>query len=249
MTNKQFIISQFQKVKKLGFVKTHRRNNTGIGKTFEDYIGVVENNIAEPDLVGYEIKSHRELSQSYITLFTKAPSFPKGANSYLKDKFGIQYEEMPKLKKLHTSIFANKLNSFNSQYAFQLLNKKAEKKIFIAVYSLKTKKLIDSTCYYNYSDIEAALTTKLKNLFFVSAEIKKDSKGKESFYFHSAEIYEKPSFRKFLNLLDKGLIMYDIRVGSYKSGKNYGKSHDHGSGFRILESNLKKLYSECEKIE
>lgn len=63
MTNKQFIISQFRKVKKLGFVKSKRRNNTGVGKTFEDYIGVVENNIDEPDLAGYEIKSHRKHSQ------------------------------------------------------------------------------------------------------------------------------------------------------------------------------------------
>ena len=49
--------------------------------------------------------------------------------------------------------------------------------------------------------------------------------------------------------LSKGLIMYDIRIGSYQSGTNYGKSHDHGSGFRILEKNLNKLYSVHEKVE
>ncbi|MCK9302463.1 MAG: MvaI/BcnI family restriction endonuclease [Bacteroidales bacterium] len=55
--------------------------------------------------------------------------------------------------------------------------------------------------------------------------------------------------RKFLNLLDKDLIMFDIRIGSYQSGRNFGKAHDHGSGFRILEKNLNKLYSEHEKVE
>ena len=57
------------------------------------------------------------------------------------------------------------------------------------------------------------------------------------------------SFTKFLNLIDKGLIMYDIRIGSYKTGKDVGKAHDHGSGFRILEKNLTKLYSTCETVE
>ena len=50
-------------------------------------------------------------------------------------------------------------------------------------------------------------------------------------------------------MLDKGLIMYDIRIGSYRSGLNYGKTHDHGSGFRILEKNIWKLYSVHEKVE
>lgn len=249
MTNKQFIISQFKKVKKLGFVLSHRRNNTGIGKTFEDYIGVVENNIDEPDLVGYEIKSHRELSQSYVTLFTKSPSFPKGANAFLKDKFGTPYEENSDLKRLHTSMFAGKANTYAGKYGFQLINDKKEKKILIAVYSLKTNKLLDCSCGYTYADIEKILTKKLKSLFYVNAETKTDNKGKESFYFHKAEIYEKPSLRKFLNMLDKGLIMYDIRIGSYQSGANYGKPHDHGSGFRILEKNLQLLYSEKETVE
>lgn len=146
-------------------------------------------------------------------------------------------------------MFVNKSNTYAAKYSFKLINDKIEKKIFIAVYSLKTKRLLDATCYYTYADIEKVLNKKLKNLFYVSAETKKDAKGNELFYFHSADIYEKPSFRKFLNLLDKGLIMYDIRIGSYQSGANYGKAHDHGSGFRILESNLTKLYSEHERVK
>ena len=70
----------------------------------EDYIGVVENNIDEPDLFGYEIKAHRNSVGSYITLFTKSPDFPKGANSILKDRYGVPYDDIPELKKLHTSM-------------------------------------------------------------------------------------------------------------------------------------------------
>ena len=47
--NKQQIIERFKQIKALGFIKSNRKNNTGIGKTFEDYIGVLENNIDEPD--------------------------------------------------------------------------------------------------------------------------------------------------------------------------------------------------------
>jgi hypothetical protein len=46
-------------------------------------------------------------------------------------------------------------------------------------------------------------------------------------------------------LLQEGKIMYDIRIGSYPSGK----SHDHGSGFRILPQSLDKLFAYHEEVE
>jgi hypothetical protein len=41
--------------------------------------------------------------------------------------------------------------------------------------------------------------------------------------------------------------MYDIRIGSYKTGSNYGKVHDHGSGFRVRKENMSDVfYSEID---
>ena len=51
MKNKEVIVRRFKAVKKLGFVKSRRRSNTGIGKTFEDLMGVSENNSPAPDIM------------------------------------------------------------------------------------------------------------------------------------------------------------------------------------------------------
>lgn len=246
--NKQQIIERFKQVKALGFIKSNRKNNTGIGKTFEDYIGVLENNIDEPDLFGYEIKSHREETASYITLFTKSPNFPRKANSYLRDKYGMPYEDNTDLKELHTSMFASKYNSFGNVFSFRLINDRNRKAVKIGIYDLDTKRLIDDTVGYRYDCLDKILNRKLKNLFYVSAE-RQTENGDEYFFFNKAEIYSHPTLEKFLTLIDDGLIMFDIRIGSYRSGKNYGKTHDHGSGFRILESNLRLLFSEQEYID
>lgn len=218
MKNKQLIIEAFHKVKAMGWVESHRRNNTGIGKTFEDCIGVLENNLNEPDLFGFEIKAHREESTSYVTLFTKSPSFPKGANAYLKDKFG-EYYPNSNIKKLHTSIFAHDFNTFMDRYSFKLINEPNDKRIYIGVYSLGGNNLLDRSVYYTYDDIEDALKKKLHNLFYVKAQRKYNDNGIELFYFDSAEIYTSPSLSKFLQLTDEGEIMYDIRMGAYKSGE------------------------------
>ena len=74
MENKDFIISKFKEVKSLEYVPSNRANNTGIGKTFEDYIGVVENNLDEPDLAGFDLIA--ALHALTLPYSLKAPHFP-----------------------------------------------------------------------------------------------------------------------------------------------------------------------------
>lgn len=247
-TNKDLIIERFHQVKQLGFVPSNRCHNTGIGKTFEDYIGVVENNIDEPDLLGFEIKSHRELATSYVTLFTKSPIFPQRANSYLKDRYGVPYPENAELKRFHVSMFASKYTLAYGVYNFRLINDRDNSVIRIGVFDSADNRLIDDSVGYTYDCLGKILKKKLKNLFYVNAETASIDM-KEHFHFNRAEIFTNPTLEKFLKLIDEGVIMYDIRIGSYKSGRNYGKAHDHGSGFRILERNLHLLFENHENIE
>lgn len=246
-TNKDLIIERFRQVEGLGFVQSNRKNNTGIGKTFEDYIGVVENNLDEPDLYGFEIKSHRELATSYVTLFTKAPVFPTRANAYLKDKYGEPYQNDVALKKLHVSMFATKDTLAYNKYKFKLINDRKNSVVRIAIFNSTNNQLIDDSVGYTYDCLEAILKKKLKNLFYVSAQTKIIG-TKEHFHFNKAEIFTNPTLKKFLKLIDEGMIMYDIRLGSYGSGPHYGKAHDHGSGFRILEKNIHLLYENHERV-
>lgn len=247
-SNKEKMIARFRAVKAMGYVPSHRTNDTGIGKTFEDCVGVTENNIDAPDLFGFEIKAHRESSCSYVTLFTKAPSFPDSANAILKMKFGTPYENSPSLNRLHTSMFADKGNTYENKYSFQLFVDRAKELILIQVSDLKTGELLDNSTGYTFADIKDVLAQKLENLFYVSARSEKNGR-KEKFLFHKAEIYLHPSIDRFIQLLQDGKIMYDIRIGSYQSGANYGKPHDHGSGFRILPQSFKELFLIQEEVE
>lgn len=246
--NKRKMIARFRAVKKMGYVPSHRTSDTGIGKTFEDCVGVVENNINAPDLFGFEIKAHREKSSSYVTLFTKKPSFPDNANGILNAKFGTPYSDNPTLNRLHTSMFADRGNKYIGKYSFQLCIDKQAEKILIQVTDLQTGAVLDNSVGYTFAEIEETLKSKLENLFYVSAKSKKVD-GTEQFLFHKADVYMHPSIDRFIELLQEGKIMYDIRIGSYKSGANYGKSHDHGSGFRILPQSFGKLFTYHEEVE
>lgn len=248
MKNEEFITARFHDVKNLGWVKSNRHSKAEIGETFMDCIKVLEKDPGTCNLAGYEVKDHRMESASYVTLFAKSPSFPKrGAIAYLKDKFGTPYDDNTELNKLHTAVSANSYNTYAGTYSFRLINDRENGRIHLAVYTLDHE-LIDKTVYYTYDDIKHILNRKLNNLFYAEAE-RRFENGDEYIRFTSAEIYSEPSFERFLEMVDNGDIRYNIRIGCYQSGEKYGKPYDHGSGFRIKEYNIRRLYSTRKRIQ
>ncbi len=247
MTNNvDLFINDFLKVKNLGFQKSRRANSTGIGKTFEDLIGVAENNDAQPDLHGFEIKSQRSISSSYVTLFTKAPTLPKNANTYLRLNYGYQDTKYEDIKILHTSAFCGKYNSLITGTQFSLQIDRTDERVYILIKQQNGR--VDNSVYYSFESLKKAMN-KIENLAFVVAKTQQNN-NIEEFHFTKATLFSGfRSFEHFLNLLEAGIIMYDIRIGAYKSGKNRGKTHDHGSGFRIKRENMHQLYTTHRIIE
>ena len=60
--------------------------------------------------------------------------------------------------------------------------------------------------------------------------------------FNKAVLLKNLTFEKFVKAVKEGIIVYDIRIGVYRSGKNKGKTHDHGSGFRVMKNNFDKVF-------
>ena len=242
------IKNEFQRIKSLGFVKSNRssKNDGAIGNTFEDYLGVRENNLKDPDFAGFEVKSKRELTNSYLSLFTKSPSLPKGANAYLKNTFGKNDEDFPLLKKLNSSVFGHRWNSLYDKYSLKLNVERTAEKLILLVKDNEDN-LVSDIVHWEFSALKKA-SKKISSLFFVSASSNK-IEGIEYFHFNSAKVFLNFDFDKFLTAIENGSIMFDIRIGSYKSGKHIGKPHDHGSSFRIKRENINQLYEQVYEIE
>jgi hypothetical protein len=247
MVNKQLIISKFQKIKDLGYIKSNRPNNRdgGIGNTFEDYLGVQENNLREADFEGFEIKSKRQFNSSYLTLFSKSPSKPEGANGILKDKYGeCRDPQFPQLKKLYASIFGHRESLVYNKHLMKL-------DVFYPqrIVNLKVKDELHNSydeVYWTFEELIIG-SSKMKNLFVVFAD-EKVIDGVRHYHYLNAEIYFDFNFEKFLKSIENGVIMFDIIIGVHKTGNNYGKPHDHGSGFRVKKENISELYNDYISI-
>lgn len=209
------ITRELRALKELGWIKSNRKHNTGIGKTLEDYLKIKENNIALPDFGVMELKSQRAGTASMMTLFTKKPEGI--TNVEILKRFGYPDPEFPKHLILHQTITNGKKNGRGFHCKVDL------KKGKLWVLQNRTR-----LGYYELEFLRQKADEKIGNgLILVFASCKKE-KGHEYFHFTEAWLLKDIDPKQFLTLSK-----YDIRLGVYRSGKNVGKPHDHGSAFRL----------------
>ena len=234
-------IREFSKIKQQGWILTHRPGPTGIGKTLEDLLGIPENNLDEPDFGEYELKSCRLDSNSMLTIFTKTPQ-PRGAASRLRMTFGYSSDAYDNDEKvLHSTLSADRYVAI-ANTGHKLKIKCDPSKILIVAEDGK------EYAYWTRDGLKKAFEKKYKNKFVYAKAKSQGTGANERFYF--VEAYEVSGFdyEAFINLLEAGKIYVDLRIGQYHSGKNKGKTHDHGTGFRIRESDQYLLFKNINRI-
>ena len=230
------LITELKKLKKQGFVKTHRAGDTGIGKTLEDLLGIEENNIPGPDGEDTELKAARKNSPSMLTLFTKSP-LPRGINSMLRAEYGYPDENHPNKLALRTTIDSVDFNNIKGKKGFMIIHKGDKIEI---VPGRKPKKFPNmENPYWNKEDFEKSIKKKYKkSLLYVKAEHRGQGDNEE-FHYTDAYLLEGFNFDKFTKSLKDGILKVDIRLGLYSNGGH----HDHGTGVRIKPSLLDECFS------
>ena len=87
-------------------------------------------------------------------------------------------------------------------------------------------------------------------MFLVDAD-KKEINGKDHFHYTNATILiDYKGHKRFLQLIEEGLIRYDNRLGVHgPKTPHAGKPHNHGGGFRLDKKHIDKLYDTVIEIE
>ena len=228
------LIEKLKEISKMGWIRTHRAENTGIGKTLEDLLGITENNIPGPNATMIELKSARKNASSMLTLFTKSPSPPQ-ANSILLEKFGYASTKKQGTKRLETTVNAIDFNTIKGTPGFK-----------ISIEGDRVNLITSSNeivAYWDKETLKNSFERKLPKLLCVKAEVR--GKGSdEEFWFNEAWLLSGFDFNNFVQLLKDGIILVDIRIGQYPDGR----PHDHGTGFRVFPDKLDLCFSHRERI-
>jgi len=233
MLSYETFVQHLKEIKAIGWMRTHRAGPTGIGKTLEDLLGIEENNIAGPDNEKFELKSTRKKTKSMLTLFTKSP-LPKGVNNKILQRFG--YPSSDGKKRLETTIKTGEFNTIKGKPGFKVALR--DNRLYLI-----SAKSDEDLAYWEKETLKRAFEKKYPGLVYVKAE----SRGRgvnEEFLFDEAYFLENFSFKNFILLTQKAVILTDIRIGQWPDGS----SHDHGTGFRIQQNKLDLCFEHREKI-
>ena len=224
---------KLQKIKKMGFVKTHRKGDTGVGKTLEDLLGIKENNIPLADIGGIaELKSYRKNAKSMMTLFTLEP-LPKGGNRdrLLLDKFGYSKRKNRRSKELHSTLSCKRYNNQNLKLSVE------KDKIRVKG---KNKRL---NIFWDMESVEKKFNKKLPALVYVLTNTK-IIKGNEHFHFNEAYLLENFDFELFKKRVRVDDIVVDFRM-YYRPN---GSVRNHGTGFRVKVNKLDDCFFKRTKL-
>ncbi|MFH1427745.1 MAG: MvaI/BcnI family restriction endonuclease [Patescibacteria group bacterium] len=232
MTLKQ-LVEKLKEIKDMGFIKTHRAHDTGIGKTLEDLLGIKENNLRLPDAGKIELKAKRMGSESMLTLATKSPE-PRGVNKVLFEN--CKYKDKEGQYNLHSTVSGFRVNP----QGFKII-------VVGDRLILKNKKNIEA--YWPMSIFDEVLKSKSNKILLVFAETKGERKtSNEKFHYTEAHLLFNLNIEKFEKAIKDGKLKVDIRIGAFRSGKYKGKYHDHGTGLRINKRDFLHLFDKYKKL-
>ena len=224
---------ELQKIKKRGFVKSHRAGDTGIGKTLEDLLGIKENNIPLHDISHVaELKAYRRDATSMLTLFTLEP-LPEGGDRdrLLLDNFGYSKRNNQRSKELHSTLSCRRYNNQGLKLSVG--------KDKIRVQGRKKRLNI----YWDIESLKKKFHDKLPALVYVLAD-RKIIKNKEHFNFNEAYLLTDFDFESFKKMVKKDEIVVDFRM-YYRPD---GSVRNHGTGFRVKINKLYHAFKNKKKL-
>ena len=226
------LINKLTQIEELGFVKSLRKGNTGVGYTLETLLGVEENNDSGADFGNIELKAKRDrTSGSRLSSFTQAPIWLTNSRKVVKTH-GEWKEEKQRINFYTTVKFGTK----NPQG----LSLKIEDAT-LYLHSAKTGSML---ARWPLAVLAFRQEQKLSNMVIVSAKTK-GSGDSEEFHYHSADFYSDPSPEMLKSLIEDGTIVVDTRMWLDPSTN---KLRDRGTAFRIDKSKVPLMYEKYRRI-
>lgn len=241
--NISLLKQRFEEIKKMGWVKSFRKGNTGIGYTFEKLLGKDEDALCLPDYNGIEIKTHRKNSKSYITLFNYNPI---GESSYelkrLLKNYGYRHSRNKSIRLLNSDIYCDYIKDVGIDYKFSLRVDDIEQRIYLLVFD-RLGFFVEKKAYWAFETIRDKLYSKLQYLAYIEAD-SKFINGIEYFRYNKIIFYKLKNFETFIDLFKSAKIKVSFLIsGTFDDVDNI---NSHGTSFSIRSKNLNLLFEPVE---
>lgn len=217
-------ITKYKTIKEKGFIKSQRKGDGAVGNTFEDELGLQENNIAGPDIEGNELKVKRATASGLQTLFNKEGEWQMTQIEFLEG-YGFPHTKYVGEKTAQSTV---KKTPNKRGYYFET----DEEHLYVKCKDVTIVK-------WNWTQLIEQFGKKFPNCIKVLAETKK-IEGVEYFHYNKAYLFKGTTKEKFKELIEEDVISIDFRLYTqYNKGKGV---RNRGTAFRIRHEDMDKLF-------
>lgn len=232
------LLYKIQQIHNMGFIKTIRNGDSGVGATLEYYLGIKPNCSKEPDYKGIELKASRTNNfkqKNRVNLFTQVPDWANsnGMNALkLLNEYG------------YWSIDKSGQQRFNLYCTVEANNPNPQGLYFDVDYErdlLINRSLVNGQDNYvvqwNLDTLRSRLLSKHKETFWVKATSKFEN-NIEYFRYDLVIHTKNPNVSLFGPLIGSRVITMDYTMHL----KPNGMVRDHGYIFKIRPQNVNLLF-------
>lgn len=227
--------SELHRIERLGFVRTLKPGDTGVGFTLEALLGLRPTNargVADLLYLGepLELKTKRLTTGSMLTLFTCEPETRLMNDHDLIRRYGYPDSQgRPALKLTFGA-------GGREQHGLRLIFDPG----------LRAVSLVDAqTMIPQWIWSEGQFSRKLENLLFVRAEVR-GAGTTEEFHYAKATLFRHLNPDMFAKMIGAGTILVDLRA-HIKPGKAVARNH--GTGFRMRDpADLVSCYESVDQL-
>ncbi|MHA1771739.1 MAG: MvaI/BcnI family restriction endonuclease [Candidatus Thorarchaeota archaeon] len=231
MTLKE-LTRRIEKIRDVGWIRSYRSGDTGVGHTMEGLLGLQETNVALPDWGLLEIKTTRRDSKTPITLISKAPKLHQYKSRTEFMQTHGYWDDKRKRQALYITLDAI---SENSRHWKMIVDRNSERILFS-----HHNEIVASQ---DFQSLEEKLLKKVSNLVLIIAERKRE--GREEFFrYDEAYLLAHADIKKCIELIESGDITFDWRMHV----RSDGTVRDYGPCYRMLEPKLPKLFRKKTRI-
>lgn len=226
MTLDEFRVN-FARIRSLGFVRSLRRGPTGVGHTFEQLLGLNENNIALADIGFADIKAHRAGSSSMVTLFSADRGAWRINPLDAVRRFGARDNQN------RMSLFVTLARVPNAAGLFLQIDEET-----ISARHTSGEILAE----WQLSYLAERFSRKFPALLLVTAATEMRD-GIEWFHFTRAQLLTDTSPERIREAFIAGNILVDLRLYERTTS-----ARNHGTGFRAREDRLAALFRNVREL-
>ena len=236
---------EFERIKKMGWIKEKRKGPSSIGYTFEVMLKKEEENFPIPDFGDIEIKTMNTKAKHNLHLFNLTPDgdyvFPI---KRILDILGYPDKDNPKNKVLYRSFSGAIYNKMIYGRSGILKVNYEKEKVQLLVYDHRGNN-INLGISWSFSWLKERLNLKLRYLAIIRVT-SRIIYNEGYYYYNKINFYKLKDFNTLLSLIEKGIIEVTFKIGVYKSGRRTGEIYDHGTDFSIKPENILLLYNEIK---